>query len=154
MLTCIITIGSIMLQVSELPVPCLSRMWTGWPDSATVELAEVPYGSAVTLFYTDWKSGPGEGVFMLCKRGLKPLLKKNKNKKYRDGWDLLCAGEPESSMTSSWPFVHLSWERPLWYIPLQLKMPIFQFQRSSSLLSILYDLAFVFCSLTLPNCFL
>lgn len=58
---------------------------------------------------------------------------------------------PKPNMTSLDLFMHFSWKRPFWYIPLELKMPIFQFQRSSSLLSILYDLAFVCCPLMLPD---
>lgn len=113
------------------------------------KLAEVPYFSAVILFYINWKSGPGEWIFMPCQRGLKTLFKMRMNKERAGICSVLM--NPKPNMTSPWPFMHLSWKRPFWYIPLELKMPIFQFQRSISLLSILYDLAFVCCPLMLPD---
>lgn len=114
------------------------------------KLAEVCYFNVVILFYTNWKSGPGEWIFMPCQRGLKnPFLKMRMNKERAGICSVLM--NPKPNVTSPWPFMHLSWKRPFWYIPLELKMPIFQFQRSSSLLGVLYDPALAaphWCCLT------
>lgn len=78
-----------------------------------------------------------------------PFLKMRMNKERAGICSVLM--NPKPNMTSPWPFMHLSWKRPFCYIPLELKMSIFQFQRSSSLLSVLYDPALAgphWCCLT------
>lgn len=95
--------------------------------------------------------GLEEWIFIPCQRGLKtPFFLMGMNKERAEIRSVLM--NPKANMTSPWPFMHLSWKRPFWYIPLELKMPIFQFQRASSLLCTVYDLTFFCCPLMLSDC--
>lgn len=132
-------------------------MWAGWPDSEMAgvgrsSLGRCDYPGLHQLEVWPWRMNiyAVTGRFELPSPPYFLFFLMRMNKEGAGICSVLM--NPKLNMTSPWPFMHLSWKRPFWYIPLELKMPIFQFQRSSSLLSILYDLAFVSCPLMLPDC--